>query len=201
MKVKQLQKPYLTVDELDKVLEAARDDSPRNHCMFLMGYLHGLRTKELAELKVTDIRDEHLHIQRCKGSMYTRQPITPWKGNRLKDEVKALKAWMAVRDSDDNALFTSRKTGRALSREQVSREFHRIAELAGMPKDKRFAHVLKHSLATHLCEGNAPLMEIKQTLGHQSITSTMRYARSNDFRAAKAKMHALQHYQKAGNTW
>ena len=98
---------HLTMDELEAVMTQARKESTRNWCMCLVAYYHGLRSKELAELKVSDIHHGQLHVQRCKGSLETHQDLTKRKGNPLMDEVKALKAWMAERNSDSTAPFTS----------------------------------------------------------------------------------------------
>ena len=54
-------------------------------------------------------------------------------------------------------MFTSQKGG-AFSREQVHRIFKGIAERAGVPKGKRFVHILKHSRASHLVEASLALI-------------------------------------------
>jgi hypothetical protein len=60
-------------------------------------------------------------------------------------------------DDGSRALFTSQK-GEALSREQVHRIFKGIAERAGVPKGKRFVHILKHSRASHLVDASLALI-------------------------------------------
>jgi len=188
---------HLTMKEVEAVMRQAKAESSRNHCMFLMGYLHGLRAQELADLRLEDITsDGVLHVERRKGSMFTHQPLMKWKGNVLMDEVRALKVWLKDRDSDSTAMFTSSKTGGHLTREQVSRAFHACAERAGLPPEKRYVHILKHSVATHCCEQDMNIMDIKQLLGHSALSSTMVYSHTNDTRAVKAAMTALQSYSR-----
>jgi len=66
----------------------------------------------------------------------------------------AIRAWIKIRlDDGSRALFTSQKGG-ALSREQGHRIFKGIAERAGVPKGKRFVHILKHSRASQLVDAS-----------------------------------------------
>ena len=105
------------------------------------------------------------------------------------DEVKAIRAWLRVRPDDGSrALFTSQKGG-ALSREQVHRIFKAVSERAGIPKEKRFVHILKHSRASHLV-GSMDIALLRQLLGHRNSQNTMVYAHANDQQAAKAAQAA-----------
>src|SRR5215469_1949500 len=136
---------HLTEKELLAVLRVAKESSIRDWCMILVTYKHALRASETANLTVDDLKDGCLDIRRKKGSLHTIQPLFPHKGEPLLDEVKALRAWLRVRPDDGSkALFVSQKGG-TLSREQVHRVFKSICESAGIPKQKRFVHILKHS--------------------------------------------------------
>jgi site-specific recombinase XerD len=55
-----------------------------------------------------------------------------------------------------------------LDRTQLFRVFQAVAEVTGLPGEKRHPHVLKHSLASHLVAGNVNLALVKQALGHRS---------------------------------
>lgn len=113
----------------------------------------------------------------------------PHNGEPLLDEVKAIRAWLKIRaDDGSKALFTSQKGG-SLSREQVHRIFKGIAEHAGIPKQRRFVHILKHSRAGHLV-GKMDVALLRQLLGHNNIQNTMIYAHASDAAAAKAALEA-----------
>ena len=180
---------FLTERELLAVLATAKKESVRDFALILVTYKHALRSSETASLTLDDLSDGCLDIKRKKGSLHTVQTLMPHKGEPLLDEVKALRAWLKVRPDDGSrALFTSQKGG-ALSREQVHRIFKAMAERAGIPRDKRFVHILKHSRATHLV-GNMDIALLRQLLGHRNIQNTMIYAHANDKAASKAAQAA-----------
>jgi site-specific recombinase XerD len=193
VKTMRSERQALTPDELLAVLKAAKEHSTRDWALLLMIYRHGLRASEAAALKLQHIsKDGELTVARVKGSMKTTQPVVRHPGQPLLDEAKALASWRKVRPKDDgsDALFISRKGGH-LTREQVYRIFRQHAEAARLPESKRFVHVLKHSLASHLIAGNANLAMVQVALGHASLSSTQAYVHVSDAQAAEASRQAL----------
>jgi type 1 fimbriae regulatory protein FimB len=180
---------HLTEKELLAVLKVAKEQSIRDWCMILTAYKHGLRASETAALTLDDLKDGCLDIRRKKGSLHTVQPLFPHKGEPLLDEVKAIRAWLRVRPDDGSkALFVSQKGG-AMTREHVHRLFKTVCERAGIPKQKRFVHILKHSRATHLV-GSMDVALLRQLMGHKNIQNTMIYAHASDAQACRAAMEA-----------
>ncbi len=180
---------FLTEKELLAILTTAKKESVRDFALILVIYKHALRASEAAALTLGDLKNGCVDIKRKKGSLHTIQALMPHKGEPLLDEVKALRAWQKARPDDGSkALFTSQKGG-ALSREQVHRIFKGIAERAGIPKERRFVHILKHSRATHLV-GTMDIALLRQLLGHRNIANTMIYAHASDKAASEAAMAA-----------
>jgi site-specific recombinase XerD len=181
----------LTTDELLAVLRTAKKHSTRDWALLVTIYRHGLRASEAAMLSLSDYQDGQVTINRAKGSMKTTQPVCKHPGEPLLDEAKALREWLKDRPQDGSgALFVSRKGGH-LTREQVYRIFHQLAEVAGIPPEKGFVHVLKHSLASHLIAGNTNLAMVQVALGHASLSSTQAYVHVSDAQAAEASQRAL----------
>lgn len=181
----------LTTDELLAVLKAAKEHCTRDWALLVTIYRHGLRASEAAALTLGDIQDGQITVARVKGSLKTTQPIVKHPGQPLLDEVKALREWLRERSQDgSDAVFVSRKGGH-LTREQVYRIFRQHAEAARLPESKRFVHVLKHSLASHLIAGNANLAMVQVALGHASLSSTQAYVHVSDQQAAEASRKAL----------
>ena len=184
---------HLTPDELLAVLKAARSRSARDWCMILLAYRHGMRASEVCDLKLADVDTKagSISVRRLKGSLHTVQPLYRHKGQPLLDEVTALRTWLRQRESDgSDYLFLSQKGGR-LHRSQFFRVFRACAEEAGLPPRKRHPHCLKHSLASHLVQGNVNLALVRQCLGHKAIGSTMKYVGTSDAQASEAAQAAL----------
>lgn len=191
--VKHAPAAFLSPEETLSVLRTAKEQSIRDWAMILMAYRHGLRASEVCGLRLADVdlKDGAISIQRLKGSMRTVQPLYTHRGQPLLDEVAALRSWLKVRPVDgSDYLFTSQKGGR-LDRTQFFRIFQAVADVAGLPAEKRHPHCLKHSLASHLVAGNVNLALVKQALGHRSISSTMAYVGTTDAQAAEAVQAAL----------
>src|ERR1700685_2718334 len=90
---------YLSSEQLERFLKAAKEYGPREHAMFLFAVAHGARAQEIANLRISDINfnNEQVHIARLKGSLPSTQTLLKVKGNSLFDEKAALKSWLAVR--------------------------------------------------------------------------------------------------------
>ncbi len=182
----------LTHDEVLKVLKAAADNK-RSLALIALGFKHGMRASEVCglELKDLDLKNGEITIRRLKGSLKTTQPIADIQGQPLLSEKRILRAWLEERGNHPSRfVFVSQKSGR-LHRSQLHRIFADIAERAGLPKDKRHFHCLKHSLGVSLVEANVNLAVIKQALGHKSIASTAVYTVPTDQSAGKAVTAAL----------
>jgi len=193
VRLKRGQMTFLTPAETLAVLKAAKQRSTRDWAMILLAYRHGLRASEVCRLKLTDIDQKagSISIRRLKGSLLTVQTLFQHRGQPLLDEMAAIRSWLRKRPADgSNYLFTSQKGGK-LNRTQFFRVFQTVAQLAGLPVEKRHPHVLKHSLASHLVAGNVNLALIRQALGHRSINSTMQYVGTSDGQAAEAAHAAL----------
>src|ERR1700732_1803697 len=100
---------YMTSEQLERFLQAAKEFGPREQAMFLFAVAHGARAQKIANLRISDInfQNEQIHIARLKGSLSSTQNLLKVKGNALFDEKAVLKAWLAVRQGDgENFVFT-----------------------------------------------------------------------------------------------
>lgn len=184
---------YMNGEQLDRFLAAAKEYGQREHAMFLVAFAHGLRTQEIANLRIKDInlKTEQIHIARVKGSLDSLQSMTKVKGNPLRNEVAVLREWLAVRPADsDDFVFNSQKSIQML-RTSIHRLFKAIARKAGLPDALQHPHVLKHSLAMAMVNGGANAFLIKQQLGHKSFDSTLAYVNPSDADASKAAALAI----------
>ena len=74
------------------------------------------------------------------------------QGQRLFDEEKALRAWLAERAPDaDDYVFNSQKSTQ-MHRVTVNKLFKAIAKAAGLPEMLQHPHCLKHTCAMLLVD-------------------------------------------------
>ena len=179
---------YMTADQLDRFLRAAKEYGPREHAMFLFAVAHGARAQEICNLRLSDVNfhNQQVHVARLKGSLASTQTLLKVKGNSLFDETAALKAWLAVRKPDaDNYVFNSQKSTQ-MSRITIFKIFRQIAKNAGLGETLQHPHVLKHTAAMLLVQQGANAFLIRQALGHKSFDSTLAYVNPSDADASAA---------------
>ncbi len=184
---------YMTSEQLERFLQAAKEYGPREHAMFLFAVAHGARAQEIANLRLTDINfnNEQIHIHRLKGSLDSTQNLLKVKGNSLFDEKAALKAWLAIRKPDAaDYVFNSQKSIQ-LNRVTVFKLFREIAKKAGLGETLQHPHVLKHTAAMLLVHQGANAFLIRQALGHKSFDSTLAYVNPSDADASAALSKAF----------
>jgi site-specific recombinase XerD len=180
---------FLESHELLALLKAAKTRSNRDWAMILLTYRHGMRASEVCNLKLADV-DMKCHtitFQRVKGSLKSMQPLERLAGQPLLDERAALRLWLVERHDDSDYLFTSQKGGK-LSENGFWRLCKVVMADAGL--EGRSCHSLKHTRASLMIEGGANLAEVRQMLGHKSLSSTLRYVHATDEQAAKAARRA-----------
>ena len=184
---------YMSSEQLERFLLAAKEHGPRQHAMFLFAVAHGARASEIANLRLSDInfRAEQIHIARLKGSLDSTQTLLRVKGNTLFNEPAALKDWFAVRQPDaDNFVFNSQKSTQ-LSRVTIYKIFKAIAKKAGLGETLQHPHVLKHTAAMLMVQQGANAFLIRQHLGHRSFDSTLAYVNPSDAAASEAAAKAF----------
>jgi integrase/recombinase XerD len=184
---------YMTGEQLERFLQAAKEYGPREHAMFLFAVAHGARAQEIANLRITDINfhSEQIHIARLKGSLASTQNLLKVKGNALFNEEAVLKTWLAVRVPDaDDFVFNSQKATQ-LNRSTIFRIFRTIARKAGLGETLQHPHVLKHTAAMLMVQQGANAFLIRQHLGHRSFDSTLAYVNPSDAEASAASAKAF----------
>jgi integrase len=158
--------------------------------MFLMAYWHGLRMSEVCALRLADIRDGSLSVQRRQGSLKTVQSLHRDRREPLLDEATAIQQWLKQRPNvRSDALFISRNGG-ALDKAQFFKNFRAAAKAAGLPTAKSHPGILRYSLVSHLAARNINLALIANALGHRSINSTLKYVKATE-REKKADSFAV----------
>lgn len=162
--------PWLTVEQVSRLFAVIRKRSKRDYALFLLAYRHGLRASEVGALlrENVDAKANRIRFSRLKGSLPAEHLLQP-------DEARALRSYLRSRTDPLPYLFLSRNRN-GITRTMLDVLTKRYGELAGLPKDRRHFHVLKHSLAVHLLTAGADLSFVQDWLGHKEIANTRRYA-------------------------
>ena len=165
----------LTIDEVNRLIDASRGDTPldfRNYAMLELLYGSGLRISELTALNIGDIHLNNRLINVFgKGSKERIVPLNSETLDALKKYVTIYRLLLSPKDNQ--ALFIN-KSGERISRVGVFKLLKIVSKKAGINKEIS-PHTLRHSFATHLLEGGADIMAVKELLGHEDISTTEFY--------------------------
>ncbi len=174
----------LTPSEVDELLEQpARVNSPeakRDLTMLELMYATGMRVTELVSLNIDSvIFDASGAYVRClgKGMRERTIPIHEQAAEALKAYVEEARPKL-VRNRPEKALFVNRR-GERLTRQGVWLIMKGYAKDAGLSVEIT-PHTLRHSFATHMLHGGAPLRNVQELLGHANIATTQVYTHIPD---------------------
>jgi integrase/recombinase XerD len=173
---------YLTEDEVNRLLEETKKESSpegqRDYAILEMLYATGLRVSELVSLNQDDLNLKEGYV-RCigKGSKERLAHIHPQAAGALEHYIKNARHKL-LGDSKDKALFLNRR-GERLTRQWIWAILKASARKANIKKPLT-PHILRHSFATHMLRGGAPLRHVQEMLGHASITTTQIYTHLTD---------------------
>lgn len=166
---------YLTVDEIDKLLDIEIKDAydARNKSLLELLYSSGLRISELVnlEFKNVDLNDCIVRVM-GKGNKERIVPINDIAIHYLKIYVKDYR-YKLVKNEQNNFIYLNNH-GKKMTRQGVFKMIKKNAILKGIKKDVS-PHTLRHSIATHMLEGGADLRIIQEFLGHSDIGTTQIY--------------------------
>ena len=186
-----LPKP-LSVTEVDELLEQTMKrttpEAKRDRAMLELLYATGLRVTELVSLDVEDLNMEGPYV-RCmgKGSKERTIPIHEQAASAVADYLNEGRAAL-VKNRKESALFVNRR-GERLTRQGFWLILKQYAKEANITSPVT-PHTLRHSFATHMLRGGAPLRNVQELLGHANISTTQVYTQI-------ANEHVRQVYEKA----
>ena len=177
--------------ELKRVLSVVEsgNHAKRNAAIVILSHYLGLRSKELASLKIGDVieQDTIKKVLRLVAS-YTKGAKHRDVSLENKAVVKALQDYISVRRAEDGMtfhidapLFRSQK-GTAFSPNAMVRVLGDLYKNAGF--NDASSHTGRRSLITKLAYSGIDLNSVRQIAGHSSIATTQRYIDDNPHRIA-----------------
>ena len=184
----------LSREEVDLILAQPRRrgwaaETVRDEALLQLLYATGMRVTELVSLNVEDVNLEGRMV-RCMGKG-AKERILPIHQQALRSLATYLESARnrLARTIDERALFLNRR-GQRLTRQGFWLILKNYAEQAGI-ETHITPHVLRHSFATHMLRGGAPLRNVQELLGHANISTTQVYTHltSDHVRDEYAKAH------------
>jgi integrase/recombinase XerD len=167
---------FLTVEEVDSLLEAPDRKTPRgcrDAAMLETLYATGLRVSELVKIRLRDVNfDAGYLLTSGKGRKERLVPVGETALESLRAYVEGARAAFAKPRTPDILFLTHH--GRAMTRQGFWKLLGRYAAAAGIRK-RISPHKLRHSFATHLVERGADLRAVQAMLGHADIGTTEIY--------------------------
>ena len=156
----------LSTDEVARLFAAVAD--LRYRLLLQIAYAAGLRVSEVVRLQVGDLDSQRmlLHIRSAKGRKDRLVPLSAVLLQQLRDY------WRRYRPR--TWLFPGQTPDSHLSIGQLQRLCRQAMCAAGITK-KASMHTLRHSYATHLLESGTDLATLQKLLGHNQLSTTLRY--------------------------
>ena len=180
-RVHNLKTEDLTPDQLKKLLAAIdKDDNIQAQNLMRLALFTGMRRGELFKLKWRDI-DKHrgfIRLKDPKGGPDQQIPLNDGARETLKNHIKSRSPY----------VFPGRGGNQ---RVDINRQVNRIKNRAGLPKDFRPLHGLRHAYASMLASsGQVDMFTIQKLLTHKDPRMTQRYAHLRDETLKKASQVA-----------
>lgn len=175
---------YLTIEQVQQLLEAAKQDA----CAILYPFIlialaTSMRKTEILSIQIKNIDLPRLviYIPIAKGGA-REQPITQYLASFLKD-------YLAKIPSDQTWLFPANSaSGHAIS---IEKPFRRVVTQIGLDPKQVVRHTLRHTAITHLVQSKMDLPTVQRVSGHKTLQMVMRYSHQNG-EHIRAAMNALE---------
>jgi len=167
-------------DEIENILkkvDRGYSTGKRDFLVLLLGARLGLRSSDICNLKFENINweDNVIVLEQVKTSNPLNLPLLPEIGNAIIDYLRygrprsdlpyvVLSARMPYKKLKSGSIYTI--TSSAIKTAKI-----------GVGKRHRGPHILRHSLAARMLEGQTTMPVISEVLGHIDTTSTLYYLR------------------------
>jgi len=188
---------FLTVEQVTQVLELAEIRAReggfhalRDRAILELFYSAGLRLSELHGLTLADVDlvSDRVRVM-GKGRKERIVPLGRPASQAIRQYFEVREALLAtVERGERRAVFLSQRA-RRLSARQIQNLV--TGALGAVPEGEGLTtHSLRHTFATHMVDGGADLMAVKELLGHASLSTTQIYTHTSKERLLKVYRQA-----------
>lgn len=155
----------LEIEQILRLLEAAKKESEHDWLLILVTFLHALRASEAVGIKAENIVGGRLVLKRKKRSRPVNDALVSHH-DPLLDEHRALVDFVSHAEPNQKLFKISART--------FQRRMHRYGQLAGLPDLFCHPHTLKHSILDYLSD-KMELVKLQDRSGHVSLGSLGTY--------------------------
>lgn len=155
----------LAQEEFIKIVQQI--ENKKHRAMILTSYSAGLRVSEVVSLKVTDIDSARMtiHIRHAKGKKDRMVPLSRKLLEVLREYAREFRPREYLFEGQNGGEYSPRSLQLILQKAKKAAGIHKRGSI----------HSLRHSYATHLLESGTDLRYIQELLGHNNISTTLRY--------------------------
>src|SRR3989344_855814 len=150
----------------NRALRAACRDDARISAIVELFLQTGLRIGELANLKLSDVKDSELQIAAQESHAQRVVPLN-------KAAKQSVDRYLEMRSKTENPTLFVTKTGRPLLIRNIRTAIDRYFKLAGIEKAK--VNDLRHTFIAHHLASGTPLTVISKLVGHKRLSTTEKY--------------------------
>ena len=152
---------FLTKDELKKLLSVI--ENKKHNLMIKFMYSTGMRSSELLDLKISDLdfNSNKGIIRNGKGGKSRYFAISPKIKDELFDFVKNREGYVFRTNNGRMSIRTLQEIVKKASKKAKIKNVH--------------PHMMRHTFATHLADGNINELVLQSLMGHSDVSSTRRY--------------------------
>jgi integrase/recombinase XerD len=167
--------PWETVQAFLAAIDRSTPKGRRDYAMLLLAATYGLRTSEIAALRLDDIewRAGRLRVPRPKTQTPIVLPLTEEVGAALLDHLRHARPEPSRRE----VFLRFRAPAGPILPTAVTNAFQWWSRRSGLRIPYQGPHCLRHSLAVHLLRQGTSLKAIGDLLGHRGAESTCVYLR------------------------
>jgi site-specific recombinase XerD len=169
---------YLPLEDCLLLLRTVEQDlenpfRERDYCMLVLFLNCGMRLSELCGLNLVDIHKDGTLRIRGKGSkertVYLNGACTAALRRYLRTRPQE-----GLRHEDRDAVFISRNK-RRISQRSVELMLEKYLHLCGLDGKGYSVHKLRHTAATLMYQNDVDVLQLKEILGHENLSTTQIY--------------------------
>jgi site-specific recombinase XerD len=167
--------PWSTIQSFLAAIDRSTSMGRRDYAMFLLITTYGLRTSEVAALRLDEIdwRAGRLCVPRMKTATPIMLPLTREVGAAIAAYLRRDRPKLSERE----VFLRVRAPAGRLKPTAVTEAFQAWTRRSGLAIPFQGPHCLRHSLAVHLLRQGTSLKAIGDLLGHRTSEATCVYLR------------------------